>query len=62
MGSRSDLRIDTVPEQTKYTESGEPVTASVTVSNTGSVEDAAALRTEVQIGGVILQAAGEGDG
>jgi uncharacterized membrane protein len=33
----ADLRIDTVPEQTKYTESGEPVTASVTVSNTGSV-------------------------
>jgi hypothetical protein len=27
-----------------------------------AVEDAAALRTEVQIGGVILQAAGEGDG
>ncbi|CAG8258578.1 unnamed protein product [Penicillium nalgiovense] len=38
--SRSDLRIDTVPEQTKYTESGEPVTASVTVSNTGSVAGA----------------------
>ncbi|KGO44523.1 Glycoside hydrolase family 3 [Penicillium expansum] len=38
--ARSDLRIDTVPEQTKYTESGEPVTASVTVSNTGSVAGA----------------------
>ncbi|KAJ5470200.1 hypothetical protein N7530_007557 [Penicillium desertorum] len=38
--SRSDLRIDTVPEQTKYAESGEPVTASVTVSNTGSVAGA----------------------
>ncbi|CAI7664742.1 unnamed protein product [Penicillium viridicatum] len=38
--ARSDLRIETVPEQTKYTESGEPVTASVTVSNTGSVAGA----------------------
>ncbi|KGO68820.1 Glycoside hydrolase family 3 [Penicillium italicum] len=38
--ARSDLRIQTVPEQSKYTESGEPVTASVTVSNTGSVAGA----------------------
>ncbi|KAJ5685390.1 hypothetical protein N7536_008009 [Penicillium majusculum] len=38
--ARSDLRIETVPEQNKYTESGEPVTASVTVSNTGSVAGA----------------------
>ncbi|KAJ5534380.1 hypothetical protein N7527_000634 [Penicillium freii] len=38
--ARSDLRIETVPEQTKYTESGELVTASVTVSNTGSVAGA----------------------
>ncbi|CAI7591454.1 unnamed protein product [Penicillium discolor] len=38
--ARSDLRIETVPEQKKYTESGEPVTASVTVSNTGSVAGA----------------------
>ncbi|KAJ9488659.1 hypothetical protein VN97_g4639 [Penicillium thymicola] len=38
--ARSDLRIETVAEQKKYTESGEPVTASVTVSNTGSVAGA----------------------
>ncbi|KAJ5836775.1 Glycoside hydrolase superfamily [Penicillium robsamsonii] len=38
--ARSDLSIETVPEQSKYTESGEPVTASVTVSNTGSVAGA----------------------
>ncbi|CAI7593648.1 unnamed protein product [Penicillium crustosum] len=38
--ARSDLRIETVPEEKKYTESGEPVTASVTVSNTGSVAGA----------------------
>ncbi|CAG8012108.1 unnamed protein product [Penicillium salamii] len=38
--ARSDLRIETVPEQSKYAESGEPVTASVTVSNTGSVAGA----------------------
>ncbi|OQD66402.1 hypothetical protein PENPOL_c004G00216 [Penicillium polonicum] len=38
--ARSDLRIETVPEQKTYTESGEPVTASVTVSNTGSVAGA----------------------
>ncbi|CAG7920035.1 unnamed protein product [Penicillium olsonii] len=37
---RSDLQINTVPEQSKYAESGEPVTASVTVSNTGSVAGA----------------------
>ncbi|KOS42623.1 hypothetical protein ACN38_g6479 [Penicillium nordicum] len=38
--ARSDLRIETVAEQKSYTESGEPVTASVTVSNTGSVAGA----------------------
>ncbi|KAJ5580386.1 hypothetical protein N7450_006687 [Penicillium hetheringtonii] len=38
--SRSDLKIDTVPEQAKYAESGEPITASVTVTNTGSVAGA----------------------
>ncbi|OQE22634.1 hypothetical protein PENSTE_c010G06990 [Penicillium steckii] len=38
--SRSDLKIETVPEQAKYAESGEPVTASVTVTNTGSVAGA----------------------
>ncbi|KAJ5954894.1 hypothetical protein N7501_009173 [Penicillium viridicatum] len=38
--AREDLRIETVPEQKMYTESGEPVTASVTVSNTGSVAGA----------------------
>ncbi|KXG49810.1 Glycoside hydrolase, superfamily [Penicillium griseofulvum] len=38
--ARSDLSIETVPEQAKYTESGEPVTATVTVSNTGSVAGA----------------------
>ncbi|CRL25566.1 Glycoside hydrolase, family 3, C-terminal [Penicillium camemberti] len=38
--ARSDLRIETVPEEKKYTESGEPVTVSVTVSNTGSVAGA----------------------
>ncbi|KAJ5406376.1 hypothetical protein N7465_007660 [Penicillium sp. CMV-2018d] len=38
--AREDLRIETVPEQNMYTESGEPVTASVTVSNTGSVAGA----------------------
>ncbi|KAJ5804075.1 CAZyme family GH3 [Penicillium psychrosexuale] len=38
--AREDLRIDTVPEQSKYAESGELVTASVTVSNTGDVAGA----------------------
>ncbi|KAJ5562800.1 hypothetical protein N7461_001561 [Penicillium sp. DV-2018c] len=38
--SRADLRIDTVPEQVKYAESGEPVTVTVSVSNTGSVAGA----------------------
>ncbi|CAI7619896.1 unnamed protein product [Penicillium palitans] len=38
--ARSDLSIETVPEEKKYTESGEPVTVSVTVSNTGSVAGA----------------------
>ncbi|KAJ5795033.1 hypothetical protein N7457_001632 [Penicillium paradoxum] len=38
--SRADLSIETVPEQAKYAESGEPITASVTVSNTGSVAGA----------------------
>ncbi|KAF7715058.1 Beta-glucosidase [Penicillium ucsense] len=38
--SRSGLKLDTVPEQSKYTESGEPVTATVTVTNTGSVAGA----------------------
>ncbi|KAJ5091004.1 hypothetical protein N7532_009688 [Penicillium argentinense] len=34
--SRSDLRISTAPEQPQYTESGEPITATVAVTNTGS--------------------------
>jgi beta-glucosidase len=38
--SRSDLRVDTVPEQTQYKESGEPITSSVTVTNTGSIAGA----------------------
>lgn len=38
--TRSDLRIETVPEQFQYSESGEPITASVTVTNTGSVAGA----------------------
>ncbi|OGE57568.1 hypothetical protein PENARI_c002G06678 [Penicillium arizonense] len=38
--SRSDLSVETVPEQAKYAESGEPITASVTVTNTGSVAGA----------------------
>lgn len=38
--TRSDLQISTVPEQTKYAESGEPITATVTVTNTGSIAGA----------------------
>lgn len=38
--ARSNLRITTVPEQSKYLESGEPVTATVDVKNTGSVPGA----------------------
>ncbi|KAJ5146247.1 uncharacterized protein N7515_000811 [Penicillium bovifimosum] len=37
---RTDLHVDTVPEQAKYAESGEPVTVSVTVANTGEVAGA----------------------
>ena len=37
---RSDLRINTVPEQAAFAESGEPITASVTVTNTGSIAGA----------------------
>ncbi|KAJ6020500.1 hypothetical protein N7540_006004 [Penicillium herquei] len=38
--ARSDLQIKTVPEEKKYQESGEPITATVTVTNTGSVAGA----------------------
>lgn len=38
--TRSDLRISTTPEGTQYSESGEPITASVTVTNTGPVAGA----------------------
>jgi beta-glucosidase len=38
--TRSDLQINTVPEQAKYAESGEPITATVTVTNTGSIAGA----------------------
>ncbi|KAJ5671459.1 hypothetical protein N7507_000586 [Penicillium longicatenatum] len=38
--TRSDLSIQTVPEQAKYSESGEPITAAVTVTNTGSIAGA----------------------
>ena len=38
--TRSDLQIKTVPEEAKYQESGEPVTATVTVTNTGSIAGA----------------------
>lgn len=38
--SRSDLQVDTVPEQPQYAESGEPITGTVTVTNTGSVAGA----------------------
>lgn len=38
--TRSDLQITTVPEQAKYAESGEPITATVTVTNTGSIAGA----------------------
>ncbi|CEJ61271.1 Putative Beta-glucosidase-related glycosidase [Penicillium brasilianum] len=38
--TRSDLQISTVPEEAKYTESGEPIKATVTVTNTGSIAGA----------------------
>jgi beta-glucosidase len=38
--TRSDLQISTVPEQAKYADSGEPITATVTVTNTGSIAGA----------------------
>ncbi|KAJ5897095.1 beta-glucosidase I [Penicillium subrubescens] len=38
--TRSDLQISTVPEEAKYTEAGEPITATVTVTNTGSIAGA----------------------
>lgn len=38
--TRSDLQISTVPEEAKYTESGEPIKATVTVTNTGSLAGA----------------------
>ncbi|KAJ5369221.1 beta-glucosidase I [Penicillium cataractarum] len=38
--TRSDLQISTVPEEAKYTESGEPITATATVTNTGSIAGA----------------------
>ncbi|OOQ83962.1 putative beta-glucosidase I [Penicillium brasilianum] len=38
--TRSDLQISTVPEEAKYIESGEPITATVTVTNTGSIAGA----------------------
>ncbi|KAJ5966584.1 hypothetical protein N7481_013298 [Penicillium waksmanii] len=38
--SRSDLGVDTVPERSQYEESGEPITATVTVTNTGSIAGA----------------------
>ncbi|KAJ5579629.1 uncharacterized protein N7459_005614 [Penicillium hispanicum] len=38
--TRSELKLSTVPEQPKYSESGEPITASVTVTNTGSLAGA----------------------
>lgn len=38
--SRAELCITTVPEQIAFSESGEPITASVTVTNTGSVAGA----------------------
>ncbi|KAJ5893919.1 beta-glucosidase I [Penicillium taxi] len=38
--ARSDLNIKTVPEGAKLSESGESVTAAVTVTNTGSIAGA----------------------
>ncbi|KAJ5266639.1 hypothetical protein N7478_009447 [Penicillium angulare] len=38
--SRSDLKVKTVPEEAKYSESGEPITATVVVTNTGSIAGA----------------------
>ncbi|KAJ5464998.1 beta-glucosidase I [Penicillium daleae] len=38
--TRSDLQISTVPEQAKYADSGEPITTTVTVTNTGSIAGA----------------------
>ncbi|KAJ5994252.1 hypothetical protein N7451_009976 [Penicillium sp. IBT 35674x] len=38
--TRSELSIQTVPEEAKYSESGEPITAAVTVTNTGSIAGA----------------------
>ncbi|KAL4890103.1 putative beta-glucosidase I [Aspergillus ambiguus] len=38
--SRSDLTLATVPEKAKYEASGEPITVSVTVTNTGKVAGA----------------------
>lgn len=38
--TRSDLQVSTVPEQAKYADSGEPITATVTVTNTGSIAGA----------------------
>ncbi|KAJ5758971.1 hypothetical protein N7520_006127 [Penicillium odoratum] len=38
--TRSDLDIKTAPEQAKFSESGEPITATVTVTNTGSLAGA----------------------
>ncbi|KAJ5526056.1 hypothetical protein N7494_012706 [Penicillium frequentans] len=38
--TRSDLNIQTVPEEAKYSESGETITAAVTVTNTGSIAGA----------------------
>ncbi|KAJ5928183.1 hypothetical protein N7466_007139 [Penicillium verhagenii] len=38
--TRSDLSIKTVPEESKFVESGEPITVAVTVTNTGSVAGA----------------------
>ncbi|KAJ5914621.1 hypothetical protein N7504_003504 [Penicillium tannophilum] len=38
--TRSDLSIQTIPEEAKYSESGELITAAVTVTNTGSIAGA----------------------
>ncbi|KAJ5682099.1 uncharacterized protein N7477_002039 [Penicillium maclennaniae] len=38
--SRSNLSISTVPEQPQYSEAGEPISAEVTVTNTGSLAGA----------------------
>ncbi|GLI79207.1 hypothetical protein PoHVEF18_007535 [Penicillium ochrochloron] len=38
--TRLDLQISTVPEEAKYSEFGEPITATVTVTNTGSIAGA----------------------